>query len=68
MIKCLREERLYECLEVVARFCQVWKKNHFSYRERGIILTASTFILKGVCIYFLENLIDVSVALAFSNK
>lgn len=55
-------------LEVVMRFCQVWKKNHLTYRERGIILTASTFILKGDCIYFLENLIDISVVLAFSNK
>lgn len=55
-------------LEVVMRFCQVWKKNHLSYRERGIILTASTFILKGDCIYFLENLIYISVALAFGNK
>lgn len=68
MIKCLKQERLYECLEVVVRFCQVWKKNPLSYREKGIILTASTFILKGVCICFLENLIDVSMALGFGNK
>lgn len=46
--------------------CKVWKKNHF-LAERGIILTASTFILKGFVFIFL-NLIDVSVALAFSNK